>query len=209
MRAFDRIADGLREAVAIARGERKPARVFVPIHQAVGTNMSYELPRYITAKFPALTAALVQIAKLSEGDELDAARREAIEAYANEMLPAILGGDWESGPSWPELIPIELSAHALWFQRHDDPPSWDNYAVISHPPQSTVDDGGVVREVRAAGRLLPSFLAAVEPLLQLGIGVWVSNDLSYWHPGRTVCVLMARGLAPERAPAFGFRPIRG
>jgi len=29
-RAFDKIAEGLREAIAVARGERKPARIFVP-----------------------------------------------------------------------------------------------------------------------------------------------------------------------------------
>jgi DNA-binding transcriptional regulator YiaG len=29
-RAFDKIADGLREAIAIARGEKKPAKVFIP-----------------------------------------------------------------------------------------------------------------------------------------------------------------------------------
>ena len=29
-RAFDKIAEGLREAIAVARGERKPAKLFVP-----------------------------------------------------------------------------------------------------------------------------------------------------------------------------------
>ena len=28
--AFEKIAEGLREAIAIARGEKKPAKVFVP-----------------------------------------------------------------------------------------------------------------------------------------------------------------------------------
>jgi putative transcriptional regulator len=29
-RAFDKIAEGLREAIAVARGEEKPAKLFVP-----------------------------------------------------------------------------------------------------------------------------------------------------------------------------------
>jgi putative transcriptional regulator len=29
-RAYDKIAEGLKEAIAIARGEEKPARLFVP-----------------------------------------------------------------------------------------------------------------------------------------------------------------------------------
>jgi hypothetical protein len=173
--------------------------------------MLYKPARYITAKFPVLTAALAQIAKLSEGVELDAARQQAINAYGSEMLPAVLGGNWAYGgtePPWADAVPLELSAHLVWFRRYADQPSWKNYAILTHPDQFAVDDGGIVREVRAAGRLLPSFLAAVRPLLEQGVSVWVSNDLSYWHPGRTVCMLMARGLAPERAPAFGFRPIR-
>jgi len=39
----------------------------------------YQPARYITAKFPALTAALMQIARLDEGAELDAARQQAID----------------------------------------------------------------------------------------------------------------------------------
>jgi hypothetical protein len=174
--------------------------------------MSYEPPRYIVAKFPVLTAALTEIAGLDEGSELNAAREGAVDAYGNELLPAILGGEWTYGGTelpWPDAVPLELSAHALWFQRYETSGlSWQDCAIISHPHQSIVDDGGIVREVRAAGRLLSSFLTAVRPLLQLGIGVWVSNDLSYWRPERTVCLLMARGLAPERAPGFGFRPVR-
>ena len=29
-RAFDKIAEGLREAIAVARGEKKPAKLFIP-----------------------------------------------------------------------------------------------------------------------------------------------------------------------------------
>lgn len=29
-RAFDKIAEGLKEAIAVARGEKKPAKIFVP-----------------------------------------------------------------------------------------------------------------------------------------------------------------------------------
>jgi putative transcriptional regulator len=29
-RAFDKVAEGLKEAIAIARGEKKPAKLFVP-----------------------------------------------------------------------------------------------------------------------------------------------------------------------------------
>jgi len=61
--------------------------------------MSYEPPRYIVAKFPVLTAALTEIAGLDEGSELNAARERAVDAYGNELLPAILGGEWTYGPS--------------------------------------------------------------------------------------------------------------
>jgi len=174
--------------------------------------MVYAPAQFITAKFPALTAALVHIASLGEGSKLDAAREQAIDAYASELLPAILGGDWVHGGSgmpWTDAIPLELSAHMLWFRRNDGTPGWENCAVLSHPNQPIVDDGKIIREVRAAGRFIPSFLVAVQPLLKRGIGIWVSHDLSYWRPSRTVCVLIAAGLAPERAPAFGFRPVRG
>jgi hypothetical protein len=63
------------------------------------------------------------------------------------LLPAILGGDWAYGGSsmpWPECIPADLSAHLLWFQRRDDPPSWENCAVIGNPHRSFVDDGKVL-----------------------------------------------------------------
>jgi hypothetical protein len=41
------------------------------------------------------------------------------------------------------------------------------------------------------------------------VGVWTSNDLSWWFPGHTICVLAAAGLEPERADGFGFRPVCG
>jgi hypothetical protein len=169
--------------------------------------MVYDPAKFIIAKFPQLTAALTQIARLDEGSRMDTARGQAVDAYGSELLPAILGGDWVHGGSnipWPKCIPTDLSAHLLWFRRNDNLPSWKNCAVFTHPNQPIVDDGKIIREVRAAGRFIPSFLVAAQPLLKRGIGIWVGHDLSYWRPSRTVCVLIARGLAPEHAPKFGF-----
>ena len=44
-RAFDKIAEGLREAIAIARGERKPAKLFVPPEPGRAIRARLELPQ--------------------------------------------------------------------------------------------------------------------------------------------------------------------
>jgi hypothetical protein len=104
-----------------------------------------------------------------ERPEPDAARRRAVDAYGNELLPPILGGDWAyggSGMPWADAVPQELSAHLLWFRRRDDPPSWENCAVIGNPHRSFVDDDKVIEGYYAAGKFIPSFLAAAQPLLE-------------------------------------------
>jgi hypothetical protein len=162
--------------------------------------MVYDPAQFITAKFPKLTAALARIA------DNGADRRPAVDAYASEMLPTILGDQWAyggTGMPWADAIPLELSAHLLWFRRNDDLPSWENCAVIGNPRRSFVDDGRLIDGYYAAGKFIPSFLAAAQPLLEQGVGVWVSTELSYWHPGRTVCVLLAAGLAPETLLRLG------
>jgi hypothetical protein len=62
--------------------------------------------------------------------------------------------------------------------------------------------------VGESGEFTLDFLAAAQPLLRQKIGIWTSGELSWWHPGQTICVLAAAGLESERARGFGFRPVR-
>jgi hypothetical protein len=60
--------------------------------------------------------------------------------------------------------------------------------------------------VDETGELALDFLVAAQPLLERKVGVWTNNDLSWWDPGQTICVLAAAGLESEQASRFGFRP---
>ena len=62
--------------------------------------------------------------------------------------------------------------------------------------------------VDETGEPVLDFLIAAQPLLERKVGVWMNNDLSWWDPGQTICVLAAAGLESERASRFGFRPVR-
>ena len=61
--------------------------------------------------------------------------------------------------------------------------------------------------VDETGELALNFLVAAQLLLERKVGVWTNNDLSWWDPGQTICVLAAAGLESERASGFGFRPV--
>jgi hypothetical protein len=53
-----------------------------------------------------------------QGPDLDAAQQRAIDAYSDEMLPAILGGAWscgQPGVPWSYQSPLELYDHPIWF----------------------------------------------------------------------------------------------
>jgi hypothetical protein len=50
--------------------------------------------------FPELRAAIADIAAFmddDEGPDFDAAQQRAVDAYRNELLPTVLGGEWSRG----------------------------------------------------------------------------------------------------------------
>ena len=159
--------------------------------------------------FPQLTAAIADIAAFMDDDEgpnFDAARQQAVDAYSAELLPTALGGEWtrgQPGVPWPDQYAPELFDHPLWFRRRDarGPRTWQDCAVLGSPYRWEVVD--------ETGELALNFLVAAQLLLERKVGVWTNNDLSWWDPGQTICVLAAAGLESEQASRFGFRPVSG
>jgi hypothetical protein len=122
-----------------------------------------------------------------------------------ELLPMVLGGEWSRGKPgvpWSDRYSLELFDRPIWFRRRDarGPRGWHDCAVLGNPYRSEVID--------EAGDFTPEFLAAAQPLLRQRIGIWTSNEMSWWFPGQTICVLVAAGLESERASGFGFCPVR-
>jgi hypothetical protein len=155
--------------------------------------------------FPQLTVAIADIAARvdDEGKTFHAARQRAIDCYADEMPPALLGGEWSHGQAdvpWTDKYALELFDHLLWFHRQGHGVrNWQTCALLGSPYRSEIVD--------ETGEFTLDFLVAAQPLLARKVGVWTNNDLSWWFPGQTICVLAAAGLAPERASRFGFRPV--
>jgi hypothetical protein len=158
--------------------------------------------------FPQLTDAIADIAAHADDDEsldFDAAQQRAVDAYGNELLPTVLGGEWtrgQPGMPWSEQYSLELFDHPIWFRRRNarGPRTWQDCAVLGCPYRREVVD--------ETGDLALDFLAAAQPLLRQKVGIWTSGELSWWFPGQTICVLAAVGLEPDRASRFGFRPVR-
>jgi hypothetical protein len=157
--------------------------------------------------FPQLTAAITDIVAFMDDDEgpnFDAAQQRAVDAYRNELLPTVLGGEWSRGQlgmPWSDPYSLELYDHPIWFRRRDihGPRSWQTCAVLGSPYQSEIIDENA--------EFTLDFLVAAQPLLKRRIGIWMSSDLSWWFPGQTICVLVAAGLESERARGFGFRAV--
>ena len=158
--------------------------------------------------FPELRAAIADVAAFMDDDEdsnFDAAQQRAVDAYGAELLPTVLGGAWsrgQPGVPWPDQYALELFDHPIWFRRRDihGARGWRTCAVLGSPYQSEIIDEN--------GEFTLDFLVAARPLLDRKVGVWTNNDLSWWDPGQTVCVLAAAGLESGRASRFGFRPVR-
>jgi hypothetical protein len=143
-------------------------------------------------------------------DEADAAIEGVMAAYAGEMLPAILGGEWirsrvslhARGRSRGSYVYIAgevgLFDHPIHFRsRHSKGRlTWDNCVIIGQPYLSLRGPDGE-RDKLSVGM-------ATELRETFGVGVWARDDLSAWYPGWTVLVLAARGLKPEKAADFGF-----
>lgn len=124
----------------------------------------------------------------------------ALRAYADELLPTVLGGEWEldkgisaqPSPDYRNLIAPIYDHHAMLHRRGARKPhKWHNCAIVSQPYDHVFKNG--------------AFSATAQALQLCGIGIWVSHELSSWYPGSTVLALVAAGLTPELAPLFGFR----
>jgi hypothetical protein len=170
----------------------------------------------VTTNYPRLAAAIAHAASVG-GQHADshincdlcAAQAEASQAYADELLPDILGGQWIATRhyGWPPFyhannhsIGSPIYDHEIVFRQRGirGPNSWQTCAVISQPYNALAVDG----EPR------PSFeQAAIALTAQHNVGVWVRADLSSWFPGSTSLVVIARGLRRELAQHFGFRSV--
>src|SRR6516225_3971773 len=124
--------------------------------------------------FPELRAAIAEIAAFKDDDEhpnFDAAQQRAVDAYRNELLPTVLGGEWSRGKPgvpWSDRYSLELIR-----RRHiHGPRRWQKCAVLGNPYRSEVID--------EAGDFTPEFLVAAQPLLRQRIGIWTSNEMSWW-----------------------------
>jgi hypothetical protein len=138
-----------------------------------------------------------------------------VAAYADEMLPTILGGRWRKTDSaitvagggrlgsveWP------YSQHHILFDHHlhfrlvgaKCPTTWRNAVIFGRPYNHILDVECLASEqaARHAQHLAERF----------GVGVWVRENLSAWFPGSTALVIAGRGLSADRAPQFGFRAL--
>ncbi len=136
-------------------------------------------------------------------------------AYARELLPSILGGAWHvcrpgQSPVWAGYARGDGGAesvrdftgalvdHPHTFRRVGSRGrlTWENSVVLAEPYNVwSRDRGAVTDEARAHAARLHA---------RHGLSVWTRADLSGWFMGWTALVLIARGIAPNRAPAFGF-----
>ena len=136
-------------------------------------------------------------------------------AYARDLLPSILGGAWHvcrpgQSPVWAAYARGGAGAesvgdftgalvdHPHTFRRVGSRGrlTWENSVVLTEPYNVwSRDRGAVTDEARAHAALLHA---------RHGLSVWTRPDLSGWFVGWTSLVLIARGIAPARAPAFGF-----
>lgn len=137
----------------------------------------------------------------------DAAQARCEDAYATELLPTILGGQWKrtrktlkapselaGRPEYPLFGHHNLFDHHLVFRRIGGVPgstAWRNCAAIGlpyeHKEQATKEAAAVVQKY--------------------GVGVWTRPDLSAWYPGWTCLVVAAIGLRPEDAARCGFKAL--
>ena len=150
----------------------------------------------LDAHFPFTAEAIGRLQRpYGDGPAYSLAR----DRYADELLPALLGGEWKHTSSGPPLcirVTSALLDHAEVFCRRGarGPLTLENAAVIAAPygqgPERRLPHGA---DDDAA------------ELAILGLGVWTRSDLSAWYPGWTQLVLAARGLLREDAQRWGFR----
>lgn len=142
------------------------------------------------------------------------ARRGVLGAYASELLPAILGGEWTvchhgASPIWQphkgrgfgdyaRSFPGPLIDHTHAFRRAGmrGPLTWRNAALTSEPYDAFAREaGGVPASAAEHARHLRA---------EHGLGSWLHPDLSAWFRDWTSLVVIASALRPEDAARFGF-----
>jgi hypothetical protein len=141
----------------------------------------------------------------------DAARVAERAAFAEELLPSIFPGtQWAASQTWigrllnqkgrydSPLMDLvhDLLDHGAVFRRRGSrgPTTWGNAAIIGQP-YNAFGNGGEFQEAAIAEARL---------LAELGVGVWISRELSTWYPGWTSLVVAAHGLQPQEAEKHGF-----
>jgi hypothetical protein len=132
------------------------------------------------------------------GCELCRLRHEADEAFAAQLLPSILGGEWEVAarqyfPGELEVAHSDFGAplfdHRRLFRRRGmrGGNTLANSVLIGHPYQ--LDDEALDQAARLSAR---------------GIGVWTHDDLSSWYPGWTRLVIASPRLMTLAPSDYGF-----
>ena len=135
------------------------------------------------------------------------ARRDALAAYAEELLPAVLGGCWHCArrgslipyhrPTEAALFGPPLIDHAVNFRRANakGPLTWRNGVLLTEPYDALDRNGQPQPGAAAQARRLRA---------EFSIAVWASRPLSRWYPGWTALLILARDLRPADAARFGF-----
>ncbi len=148
-----------------------------------------------------------RIAQRSAEAAHDAAARAALTAYADEMLPAVLGGAWQRAaagslipygrPADREMFGWPLIDHALNFRRTgtSGPLTWAIGVLLAEPYNALDRDGQPLAPALAQARRLRA---------ELGIATWASAPLSWWYPGSTALLILTPNLRPDRAAPAGF-----
>lgn len=145
------------------------------------------------------------------------ARHVVLWAYASELLPAILGGEWAmcrhgASPIWQPhkgrgggdyansfTGPLLDHTHAFRRAGMRGPLTWRNAALTSEPYDAFDREAG---EVPASAAEHARLLRA-----EHGLGTWLHPDLSAWFRGWTSLVVIASALRPEDAGRVGFIPL--
>ena len=156
-------------------------------------------------------------ALMQEEEKEHLARRAVLLAYASELLPAILGGEWTmcrhgASPIWQphkgrgvvdyaQSFTGPLLDHTHAFRRAGmrGPLNWRNGALTSEPYDAFDRKAGAIpASAEEHARLLRA---------EHGLGTWLHPDLSAWFRGWTTLIIIASALRPEDAGGFGFIPL--
>lgn len=163
----------------------------------------------IDPHFPLLSASIAEIPpgnKAKAPETYDA----AIARYADEMLPAILGGEWKrSSCDTFSLLGIRaikgftfgIRVQALFDHQvgyricgAKGPHTWKNCVLLGQPYHAFDRRGEITSDAKAIANQLK----------RIGVAVWVRRDLSAWFPGATQLVLASPRLMGKSADQFGF-----